>query len=73
MSVTPDRRNPSAVQSDSFPVIAFDAVRATQAWEAYQALLIMQAGNPHLGINPAWTALRDDAFENFNLAFVVTQ
>lgn len=73
MSVTPNRRIPPAVQPDSFPVISFDEARATQAWEAYQAILITQATNPHLAENSAWTALRDDAFENFNLAFVVTQ
>ncbi len=55
------------------PVILWDEKRATEAWEAHQALLLTQAANPALACNPAWTVLRDDAYENFALSFAVTQ
>lgn len=73
MSVTPDRRNPPAVQPDSFLVILWNEKRASDAWEAYRAIALAQAYQPSLGDNPAWTILRDEAFENFSLAFEVLQ
>lgn len=55
------------------PVIRYDEQRAADAFEAHCALLLCERVNPKLRDNPAWTVLRQDAFENFELAFVGMQ
>ena len=51
------------------PVIRYDEARATKAFEAHRALLFAERAKPYLRDNPAWIALRADAYENFELAF----
>lgn len=53
------------------PVIRIDDTRAKQTFEAHAALLRAERDNPALRDNPAWTMLRQDAFERFNDAFKV--
>ncbi len=54
-------------------LVRYDADRANNAYEAHCALLKAERDNPELRRNPAWTVLRQDAFENFALAFEVWQ
>ncbi len=51
------------------PVIRYNETRAAHAYEAHCALLFIERINPGLRDNPAWTVLRQDAYENFELAF----
>lgn len=51
------------------PVIRYNEARAAEAFEAHCALLLLERINPALRDNPAWTVLRQDAYENFELAF----
>ena len=53
----------------SVPVILYNERRATEAFEAHRAMLLHERHNPSLADNPAWIALRQDAFEQFALAF----
>ncbi len=55
------------------PVIRYDEQRAAHAFQAHCALLLLEQINPKLRDNPAWTVLRQDAYENFELAFVGAQ
>lgn len=43
--------------------------RAREAFAAHKALLEIERMRPELRENPAWTVLRQDAFENFSIAF----
>ena len=54
-------------------LVRYDADRAQNAFEAHIALLRAERDHPELRRNPAWTVLRQDAFENFALAFEVVQ
>lgn len=51
------------------PVIRFDERRASHAFEAHTALLDQERRFPSLKDNPAWIALRADAYEEFALSF----
>ena len=51
------------------PVIKFDECRASHAYEAHTALLDQERRFPKLKQNPAWIALRADAYEEFALSF----
>lgn len=51
------------------PVYRFDEQRARDAYDAHIALLDQEQRHPQLKNNPAWRVLRDDAYENFVLAF----
>lgn len=50
-------------------IIRYDEKRATDAFAAHKALIECERMRPELRHNPAWTVLRQDAFENFTLAF----
>lgn len=61
--------NPALGGTQPIPVIRFDERRAADAYEAHIALLDQEKRFPKLKQNPAWRVLRDDAYENFALAF----
>ncbi len=65
--ITPDRG------AQAIPIYRIDETRATDAFEAHKALLECERMRPALRHNPAWTVLRQDAFENFALAFEAMQ
>lgn len=50
-------------------IIQYNRERADNALSAYSALVSLEAIRPELKHNPAWTVLRQDAYENFCLAF----
>lgn len=43
--------------------------RAADAYEAHAALLRTEAANPSLLKNPFWVIMRQDAYEQFAIAF----
>lgn len=51
------------------PVYRFDERRASHAFEAHTALLDQERRFPKLKENPAWIAMRADAYEEFALSF----
>jgi hypothetical protein len=51
------------------PVFKVEETQAQAAWEAHQALLMAEAGDPGLRANPVWNCLRMDAYEAFYGAF----
>ncbi len=55
--------------TSSIPIIHFDERRARSAYEAHVALLDQERRFPQLKQNAAWRVLRDNAYENFALAF----
>lgn len=57
------------MKNATVPVIHYDEARATSAFEAHRALLFAERAKPYLRDNPAWAALRADAYANFELAF----
>jgi hypothetical protein len=50
-------------------VIQYDEAKAADAYLAHIALLKAERDDPTLRDNPAWTILRQDAFEMFHNAF----
>lgn len=46
------------------------ARQAEAAFEAHQAMLLTEIRFPSLASNPAWQILRDDAYAQFEFAFV---
>lgn len=44
--------------------------QAQAAYEAHQAMLLMELSSPALARNPAWQILRADAFAQFQFAFL---
>lgn len=56
-------------QSDSIRTIHFNQVRANDAWVAHTAMLSVEAMRPDLKDSPAWVALRQAAYANFERAF----
>ena len=64
-----DNRADGPEQSDSIRLIKYNRQRADNAFDAYSALYAMEAVRPDLRDNPAWVVLRQDAYENFALAF----
>lgn len=56
-------------QSDSLRLIRYNRQRADNAFEAHSALIAAEIMRPALRDNPAWVVLRQDAYENFALAF----
>lgn len=46
-----------------------DDRNADLAFAAHTTLLAAERANPALADNPFWTVLRQDAFENFMIAF----
>jgi hypothetical protein len=50
-----------------------DDHKADLAWSVHAALLRAERSNPALAENPFWTVLRQDAFENFMIAFGADQ
>jgi len=68
MSLERDRRNPPADQ-----VYSNKARLAADAFSAHCAMVSLEAIRPELKHNPAWTVLRQDAYENFTLAFEAVQ
>lgn len=50
-------------------VIEFSEQAAADAFAAHAALIRAERDNPGLSKNPAWTMLRQDAYERFALAF----
>lgn len=59
--------------AQAIPVYRIDERRAHDAFAAHKALLECERMRPALRHNPAWTVLRQDAFENFFLAFEALQ
>lgn len=53
----------------SVPIILYAEEQAKLAFEAHAALLVAEAANPSLSNNPAWTVLRQDAYERFASAY----
>lgn len=51
------------------PVIRYDEAKASAAYLAHIALLAQERADPTLKDNPAWTILRQDAFEMFMNAY----
>jgi hypothetical protein len=64
-----DSRADGPGQSDSIRLIRYNRQRADNAFHAHCALLATEAMQPDLRDNPAWVVLRQDAYENFVLAF----
>lgn len=64
-----DNRAVGPEQSDSIRLIRYNRDRAENAFAAHCALLATEAVRPDLRDNPAWVVLRQDAYENFALAF----
>jgi hypothetical protein len=56
-------------QSDSIRLIKYNQDRANDAWIAHTAMLSVEALRPDLKDNPAWIALRQTAYANFERAF----
>lgn len=56
-------------QSDSIRLIKFNQERANDAWIAHTAILSVEVLRPDLKDNPAWIALRQTAYANFERAF----
>jgi hypothetical protein len=63
-----NRGDPPA-QSESIRIIKCNRKRADDAFYAYSALYAIEEMRPDLRDNPAWVMLRQDAYENFALAF----
>jgi hypothetical protein len=61
--------NPALCGTQQIPVISYDERRAADAYQAHVALIDQERRYPSLKGNPAWQVLRDDALENFTLAF----
>ena len=51
------------------PIIEYDAERASNAFAAHKALLLVELRTPGLSDNPEWQAVRDYAFRRFNRSF----
>lgn len=51
------------------PVIRYHEREAQNAYLAHIALLTAEIADPALRDNPAWTILRQDAFERFATAY----
>ena len=62
-------RGSAPEQSDSIRLIRYNRQRADNAFRAHCALLATEAMQPDLCDNPAWVVLRQNAYENFSLAF----
>lgn len=52
-------------------IYSMDEAKARNAFDAHSAILKAQRENPSLCKNPAWTILRQDAYERFAQAFEV--
>jgi len=63
------RNTPGFPPAQPIPVYRFDERRAAHAFEAHTALLDQERRFPKLKDNPAWVALRADAYEEFALSF----
>ena len=61
--------NPPDRRTQPIPVIPFNERRASHAYEAHTAMLDQERRFPKLKSNPAWIALRADAYEEFALSF----
>lgn len=64
--MTPDKTGTARTQSDSDK-------QASQAWDAYKAIVLRQQQEPGLAENPYWLFIRAEAYANFCLAFEATQ
>lgn len=53
----------------NIPVIHYNEALASHAFAAHTALLRAERNDPTLKANPAWTMLRQEAYETFERAF----
>lgn len=74
MTMPPDTRNPSGVQSSSFTGSPEDCLRAASiVFQVHQALIKAEVSSPSLTLNPLWSDIRADTYEMFERFMVGTK